>query len=544
MSRNGWFTRNRSDLIFLALLIVMFFVYRYPYSIQKGPDSIHYWRQSSGLSIALNYEKEDVGFFEPTIHWTGDDKSGKTVVEFPLIYFIVGKIWKTVGHYEFIFRLLNLLIVYTGLFYFFRFLREFLKDNYWAIVLPLMLFTSPALVYYANSSLMDAPAFGLVLIGAYYYWRYFQSGKNTSFCLSMSLFLLAGLLKLSSVVLFTSILLVHLLANIRYLQKKLDFKNIFRWQQLIPFSVVIIVNLAWFLWAKAYNEENIGGVFLQRLNPIWETELYEGLYIGRLFYTNLLGSMFNLPALFLSLLLFIWLLYKYRLSNPLLMGLTLLSFGGGILYILSFYKAMTAHDYYLVNLVIVIPLILVTFIDYLRNHHPGLFREKALKGVAMIGLILMVYGTMVDQRARYDIGDTFVKHTIILDKDKKDVYYSYQENYRNRFQALESIEPYLREIGIRREDKVISIPDITPNYTLYLMDQKGVTDYGHGHLKDSARIQHFINTGAKYLIVNDPGILDSLYLQPFLGRKLGSYENVSIFSLNNSDAAISDQGEN
>jgi hypothetical protein len=517
----------------------MFFTYRYPYSTRMGPYSIHYWRQSSGLSIALNYEKEDIGFFEPTINWTGDGASGKTVVEFPLIYYIVGKTWKLVGHREFIIRLLNLLIVYTGLFFLFRFLREFLRDDFWATMLPLLLFTSPALVYYSNNSLMDAPSFGLVLIGAYFYWRYFQSAKPASLYLSISIFLLAGLLKLSSIILFTAILLIQLLANFRYLQKKLKFKNSFRTVHLIPFPIVILILIVWNLWAKDYNAEHIGGVFLQGLNPIWGTGLYEGLYIGTLFYTRLLGSIFNVPALYICLLLFLWLLFNYRKTDPFLLGLTMLALGGSLLYILFFFKAMTVHDYYLVNLVIVVPLILVTFLHYLQNNYPALFRDRGLKSIAIVGLILLIYSTMVEQRARYDTGDTFVKHTIILDKSKRDMYRYYQDEYRIRFQALESIEPYLRNLGISREDKVISIPDDTPNFTLYLMDQKGVTDYGYGHLKEADRIEHFIKTGAKYLIINDPAILDRAYLQPYLRYPVGEYKNVKIYRLENSGQPLS-----
>ena len=543
MTLSKIFSKNKTYWIFLGLLIVMFFVYRYPYSIRKGPFSIHYWRQSSGTSIARNYEKENIGFFEPTIHWTGDGDSGKTVVEFPILYYIVGKIWKWVGHREFIFRLLNLLIVYTGLFYLFRFLKEFLRDDFWAVLLPLLLFTSPTLVYYADNTLMDAPAFGLVLIGAYYYWRYSQSGKTFPLCLSMSFFLMAGLLKLSALLLFTAILLIHLFANLRFFKKTYDLQRWFRPVHLIPFAIVIGVNLGWTLWAMAYNARNVEGVFLQGLNPIWNVNLYEGLYIGTLFYTQLLGSIFNVPALYISLILLLWMLFDYRKVNPFLLILTILSLGGSLLYILLFFRAMNVHDYYLVNLVIVIPLILLTFLHYLQTNHPALFHNRGLKSIALIGLILLIYSTMVDQRARYDINDTFVKHTIVLENRKRDMYRYYQQEYASRFRSLESIEPYLRGLGIKREDKVVSIPDGSPNYTLYLMDQKGVTDYGYGNLREAERMEHFIRTGAKYLIVNDPVLLNRDYLQPYLRHKMGQYENVSVFRLEKSAEDNTGQGE-
>ncbi len=531
MIMSGFLARNKSNLVFIGLLIVMFFVYRYPHSIQKGPFSIHYWRQSSGLSIALNYEKEDIGFFEPTIHWTGDLENGKTVVEFPVIYYLAGKLWKVFGHHEFIFRLINLLILYTGLFYLFMFLREFLKSDFWAIVIPLILFTSPTLVYYGNNTLMNTPAFGLVLIAAYYYWHFIQTGKANPLYVSMSIFMLAGLLKLTALILFTSILLIHLIAIIPRLKKVLNIKNLFRPVHLVPFAIVIIINVAWVQWVKAYNAENISGIFLQGLNPIWKTTLSDGIYVGRLFYYELLGTMLSIPAIYICMLLHIWLLFNHRRANPLLLSLSVITLGGTFLYFLLFFKAMTVHDYYLINLIIVFPLILVTFLDFLRNNYPSMVGNRAFKGVILIGLVLMVYGTMVRQRARYDLSDTFVKHSIILSIKQKNLYESYHHNYRYRFQALESIQPYLRELGIKRENKVLSMPDGTPNYTLYLMDQKGITDFGYGRLKDGERIDHFIATGVKYLVINDPKILSVEYLKPFLQDKIGEYKNVSIYRL-------------
>lgn len=531
MSAPGFFKKNRAGLIFLALLIAMFFVYRYPYSIQKGPFSIHYWRQSNGTSLALNYAKEDIGFFEPTIHWTGNSDSGKSIGEFPLIYFIVGKIWKLTGHRPFIFRLLNLLIFYTGLFYLFRFLKEFLEDNFWAIVLPLLLFTSPVLVYYANNTLMNAPSFGLVLVGAYYYWKYQRTGKTAPLYLSMLIFLLAGLLKPTALILFTGILIIHLLLLIRRLRKAFNISLRSRPIHLIPFAVVILGNIAWFQWVKNYNSNYVGGIFLQGIIPIWQAGLKEGLYIGTLFYNEVLGKFFNQSAFYLCILLFVWLLYKFRDTNLFLMSLTLLAFGGSLFYIILFYMAMSVHDYYLLNLVIVFPLILVTFLDYLRTNHPDLYRDRALKGTAIVGLILCVYGTMVVQRARYDLNDTFVKHTIILNQKEKDLYRYYQTRYSDYFEALESIEPYLRSLGIKREDKVLSIPDGTPNFTLYLMDQKGITDYGYTNLDETEKIEHIIRTGGKYLIINDPAILSRESLKPYTRDKIGQYKNVSIYRL-------------
>lgn len=76
--------------------------------------------------------------------------------------------------------------------------------------------------------------------------------------------------------------------------------------------------------------------------------------------------------------------------------------------------------------------------------------------------------------------------------------------------AIYSITPYLRQIGIQAEDRVISIPDFS-HASLYLMNQKGWTEYTDARFntgtkipynQDSAGIQLSISRGAKYLIIN------------------------------------------
>jgi hypothetical protein len=107
------------------------------------------------------------------------------------------------------------------------------------------------------------------------------------------------------------------------------------------------------------------------------------------------------------------------------------------------------------------------------------------------------------------------------------------ERHLQHFQALETITPYLRSLGIERTDKVISIPDISFNITLYLMDQKGWTDYGDVNLNRSEKIAKKIKSGAEYLIINDSTIYKKDNIQPYIKNKIGSYKNIDIYDLRN-----------
>ena len=63
------------------------------------------------------------------------------------------------------------------------------------------------------------------------------------------------------------------------------------------------------------------------------------------------------------------------------------------------------------------------------------------------------------------------------------------------------------------------------------MEQKGFTDFGYNDLKRKERIESFIQSGAKYLIVNDTSIIKKEHLQDFTYKKIGEYKNVAIFKL-------------
>ncbi|MCK4747877.1 MAG: glycosyltransferase family 39 protein, partial [Bacteroidales bacterium] len=218
-----------------------------------GPFSIHMWRQSDCLSFTLNYAQEGMNFFEPKIHWSGDDPEGRTASEFPIIYYIVAGLWKIFGQHEWILRAINLLIVYLGLFYLFKFCRKYLESDFWATYIPLLVFTSPVLVYYSNNFLMNAPSFGLVLIALYYYWQFIAQKRTSGFNIALVLFLVAGLLKITALLLFTAILIVHLMSLVPRLKSTFKIPDLIRPHHLISFGAVTLIIFLWIRWSQHYN---------------------------------------------------------------------------------------------------------------------------------------------------------------------------------------------------------------------------------------------------------------------------------------------------
>lgn len=522
---------NKSKYIFLGLLVLMFFAYRYPYSIQKGAYSIHMYRQSDCLSWAKNYLEDGFRFFKPAVHWVKFDHNDKTVGEFPILFYLVSLLWGVFGQHEFIFRLVNLLIVYLGLFYVFKFTWDVTASSFWSLFTPVFLFTSPVLVYYGNNFIVNAPSFGLALIALYQYWKYLQTGKVKFLIISCSIYLIAGLLKVPAFISFVAVLFLQSLSHFRYFRDLVKMPRIGKLWHFVPMAGVIVIFIAWVLWAREYNHQNISGMFELGIRPIWGVDLNYGLYLGTQLFTQLSPSFFNHTAIVIILALFTWVIIKFRNSDKYLTSLTVVIFLGIVSYMVIFFQGFTVHDYYLTNLLVFIPLVLITFLNYLKKNRIGLFYSRTFRGLSIVALLLLIYSTMVIQRMKYDLRDTFVKHSIILDQNTKGFYNYVHKEYENNLKALTSISPYLRELGIQRTDPVLSLPDPSPNITLYMMDQKGRSGYGLNRPDGTYRMDECIESGIRYMIINDPAFLSNDFIKPYIHTKIGEYENVQIFKL-------------
>ena len=106
----------KTGYLFIFLLFIISWLYNYPGILSYPPYSIHAWRQADCLSFTLNFYKENLKFWEPAINGLGVDGQGRTVSEFPIIYYTVAQLWKIFGQHESIFRLINIAIVFFGLF--------------------------------------------------------------------------------------------------------------------------------------------------------------------------------------------------------------------------------------------------------------------------------------------------------------------------------------------------------------------------------------------------------------------------------------------
>jgi hypothetical protein len=519
------------------MLILMAALYHYHKILFYHPMSVHQWRQCDCLSITLNYYKENRSFLNPSICWIGEKGEGETISEFPIIYYTVAQLWKIFGQHEFIFRGIVVLLLFISLFLLFRTFERFLNSSFWAIGLVMLLFTSPIWVYYGNNFLADVPALSLAIIGWFHFMKFYRLEKNKYLFFSMFFFLLGGLIKISSLISFVSLAGVFLLEtflNLRFNEGRKIFSK--PKIQFIPFVVIVIIVASWYKFAVTYNKAHNEDLFLTGILPIWNDSHERMVNVWNIFRHKIIYGYYNKLTLHIILICFASTLLFYRRVNKFLLTINIFMAIGVILFLILWYDVLDIHDYYLINLLIFAVITFFNFFILFRNLN--LLRSKIFIGLFIIFLTYNVFYTAASNSIKYFSPSQNTVYSWVLKKEWIDEMRWLLWYNKTHFKAYETIEPYNRSLGIKRTDLVISIPDQSINVTLYLMDQKGFTDYGYGPPGEE-KIKRFIQMGAKYLFINDKELYNKDYIKPFIKNKIGKYQNVDIYDLRGEKTVIS-----
>jgi len=519
-----------SDIIFI-LIFIIFAGFYYDSILDKGPLNTHIWRQTDCLSITRNYA-EGASFFQPEmdVQFADSNTSGKTAGEFPILYYIVGNIWKIFGVSNLSYRLFYLFILLGGIFAFYKSLQLILKDAFWANAISFLLFTSPVLVVFGVSFLTDGPAFSFVLIALFFLVKYKLYNKALFFYISMLLFTLAGLVKISSLIAFVFLLFIFLIENV-FSIKTLGKTKLFNFgkHEWFAIGLAFLSVFSWYFYASYYNGLHGFKYTFNDIYPIWIIKDIdvEPLISGLKNYTSIV--FFSRPVLYTLLFIGIFnLLLKNKL--PLFSYLaSIIIVIGGIIYFVLWAPLLGVHDYYFVAFLIVFIGVLTPFIWFIKMEHYAIFkniRVKIIFGVFLVFNFLYCL-SVVKLKTLAQEGNFIMVGNHSFVKELKWVNWDVSTNW-NRFERM---KPYIRELGIQKDDKIISLPDHSFNTSLYLVNQKGWTNFLNYNKKED--IENLIDKGAKYLFVSKPETLNNDFLKPFLTNKIGNFEGIEIFKLPN-----------
>ncbi len=521
---------RKEIIIFIISFIGISLCYNYQNILLKKNSSIHQWRQADCLSITQNYYKENLPFHKPKIHHLSDKTGNRGVAsEFPILYYTIANIWKITGQKEWIFRLVNTLILFIGLLYLFRLFFDFFNKTLPSLFLSFLLFTSPIFVYYGNNFLADAPALSLVFIGWYHFYQFYKTNNNKLLIYTMCFFLIAGLLKISSLFSFFAIggiAFFELLGLLKIKKEKL-FKPI----QLSYFIAVLIIIFSWYSYAisYSYNQGN-SYVFLKGILPIWDLGPERINDTFSKFFSIQVPRMFNSVIHILTFGIFIFNVFKIRKIKTILITINIFLFIGIVLFFILFFQVFDIHDYYLINTLIFYLFTWFTFFTYLK-YNTNWLEKTWFKTATILSLLYLIFISSVHIRHRYNVDDIIAQAGYdYLSEHDKGVFGWFQHDYKKNLQAFEDITPYLRELGIKREDVVMVLGDQSINISLYNMDQIGFTNYTNVHdFPNQVELSKSFN--AKYLFVSEYKVNDFEEYKMYMKNEIGKFKNILIYKL-------------
>lgn len=515
----------------IALQLLLCFIFGYHKIYDSRPFSIHQWRQTDCASIAKNYFEENKNFLNPAIHWQGVE-NGKAVSEFPIINYSVALIWKVFGEKEVIYRILILCIYFTSilfLFYAIYIVGQSLLYSYFSIITVM---SSPLLAYYSFNFLADVPALSFSIIAISLFIKFIYQKKHILFYLSVVFATLATLVKASSASVLLMIGLISAL-DILNLNIRLKFSfHLFKTKiyPIITLTISAVVILLWYRYAFNYNGQNSNGVFLMDTLPIWKMD-DKVIEIARLLYNVQLNMFLNKGILLGFVIASIWLLINRKKIQSVFYILFLISAFSFVAFIILFYQVFNVHDYYLITSMIFPIVILLSYADYLKNIKLNINRKK-ISFIIIIVLFFNTLHTAAIVRLRNINKDNFCRYYPFISNEEKNFSDWFHYNYENTLKSLESITPYLRALGIQRNDYVVSIPDPSFNISLYLMDQKGFTETEQSLLQNENKLTEYKSKNAKYIILSDSNIIHLPAFSKIEMHKIGIYQNITIYKIN------------
>ena len=497
---------------FYLVIILIGLLYYYGYIYTQPPQSIHRWRQTDSASITLNLYQHGMKFFQPEVHsLTADgNTTGRAAGEAPLLYYVIALLYKIFGPHNYIYRIANSLFFFAGLGALFLLSKRVINDFLPALFIPLLVFVSPVMAYYGNNYLPDTTSLALVFAGWLQYMRYQEKQRITTFLLMITFFAMAGLLKASMTLNLFTVAGIAIVHHLKLTGKNSTLKMP-KPVVFYPFMLMAVTIItAWYLYAIHYNRIHNSYTFLTSITPWWHLNREAFKELTHYILKNNINLFYSKELLvFLGIALIAFLAFFKKLPEHIRLPLVFL-LPGSITYINLYYNQFKYHDYYIIVLFSTVAFMTIALLLVIKTVVPKFYYSAYFTLLLFILIAFNVHHSRKEMSLRY-----------FGWKLEAPVYKDYF-----------TIKPYLKSIGIEPEDRVISIPDVTNCYTLYMMNQPGNT-IGRISADTPADIKQFITKGAKYMMVNDTSILNVQEIKPFTLNKIGKYNEVSVFRIDN-----------
>lgn len=509
--------------LFFLLITAQLLIYNYPYSINLNPRNHHNFRQYDCLSFALNFYSDRGSLLEPRLNNLGEANNGKAATEFPIVQYLIGKTWKLTGVSVKFYRLTNMLFLIIGLYYLYKlFLLEF-KSKPIAALISSLLFTSPILAYYGNSCISDIQSLSLSLVGCFYYFKWSRTKKLKLFYLFGIMFLLAGLLKISSVMLFLICILHFIFKN---KSESNNWKS-FKLNYFLSIGVPILIWLIWYSYVKNYNLKNNNSFFLIGILPIWEAKSEELTNVITAFVYNVFPSILNPSLLVLMAVIIITSIFYHQARHKAYIVLSWLCVLFFFAYFILFFKVFDIHDYYMLNMLGII-IIALFFIAKINKTIVFRFKKIILFNLSLFVLV-NTYLTSIKTWKKINYNETDPETALVYNHEEIRAFKFFYWNDKKKHHVFEKDLPALESIGISKQDTILCLGDYTLNRTLFMLKRLGYTDFN----RSGQNLSEFLKNRPqiKYLVCIEPELLHKEDVKVNTTNKIFERENLSIYKV-------------
>jgi hypothetical protein len=441
-----------SGKLFMLLLLVVLTVLGFQNYLFLHPVGPHYFRQTDSLAFVEYYVQHNFNFFEPGVWNLGND-SGQASSEFPILYYLTALISVFTENKHVVLRSISLVISLVGFYYLFRLTNLILKNTVFSILFSLLFISSTVVLFYAVNFLPDSSALALTFCGWYFGLRDRLSDKKSSLSIAMVLFLFAGLIKAPYSIHPIACLLSILYSDFRKTKSIKEAISIHK-KNIFLFTISALLIAAWYIYSNHYNSIHNSHLFIGEIFPFWNlsSEL-----IGRVWLaiSHDWYSSYYYPTTFHVLLIVlivgIYAFFKSKVKSELTPVLIILFFGV-VGYVVLFYSQFLDHDYYMLNILPFIVLLIIFLF-----HRIGLWKSNLIYNpFTQIALAVIVVLSL--NYADRKLEERFTYVSPVFEKNRAE---------------LEGIQTYFLLKGIPRSAKMLVLGERTSNGAFYWMNRSG-----------------------------------------------------------------------
>jgi hypothetical protein len=511
------------------LLVVLFFLYSLNYHFFDSILPIHAWRKADSLSLAWNYY-QGASFLTTETNHISIYGNRNAAAEFPVVYYLVGNLWKIFGPHEWIAKLVSFFTLIISLTLFSSVVNHFLKSQIKTLVFSGIIFSSPILLFYSDTLLPNVFSFSFSLIAGYFLFIFLHRKKYWSFSFFTLFLTLAILIKVTVLI---AILTFAIGAAFYFFFQEKSLFTTHRKSFLWLFGAFVFAFLATFLWysyAIGYNNHYKSLMFSTDIRPIWEVDSLRRKEIWEIIWKRQFNLLYNYWALIPTIIFVFYLAIRAKISS-IVYWLLGVGITGATTYILLWFWVFDVHDYYLIEMLF-LPLILF-FIAIQHINLQTIFGNSITTYLSYCSLILVFLQAVSYTHVAFGKKDLITQNTFLVQEFTKTNWEEIHWYHSEHLQKLQKQKYEIQKI-IKEKDTVFCLTDQSPNVDLYTIERIGFSNFSFLKTKPySTQIPLFIKKGARYMLVvgNEP--IDPLMKQ-FTKDTVYAKNSVFIFDLKSS----------